>query len=82
MPQNEKNIDAEYKQKVSEELQKRERYKQEADNIIKEINQKLEEQQEDIAAIDVERIDLINKIRENIKIKDIDQLEKLFERLE
>lgn len=82
MQQNEKNIDAEYKQKVSEELQKRERYRQEADNIIKEINQKLEEQQEDIAAIDVERIDLVNKIRENIKTKDIDQLEKLFERME
>lgn len=82
MPQNEKNIDAEYKQKVSEELKKRERYKQEADYIIKKINQKLEEQQEDIAAIDVERIDLINKIRKNLKTKDIDQLEKLFERLE
>ena len=82
MLKKEKNIDAEYKQKVSEELQKRERYRQEADNIIKEINQKLEEQQEDIVAIDVERIDLINKIRENLKMKDIDQLEKLFERLE
>lgn len=79
MEENQKNLS--FEEKVEAEVQKRTEYVAEADKIIQAIEQHCKEKKEETESIDIERIDVMNKIRDVVKTKDAGQLDDLFNKL-
>lgn len=79
MEENQKNLS--FEEKIEEEVQKRNEYVVEADKMIQAIEQHCQEKKTETESIDVERIDVMNKIRDVVKTKDAGQLDGLFNKL-
>lgn len=79
MEENQKKLS--FEEKIEEEVQKRSEYIAEADKMIQAIEQHCQDKKAEIESIDVERIDVMNKIRDVVKSKDAGQLDGLFNKL-
>ena len=79
MDENQKELT--FEEKIEAQVQKRNEYVAEADKMIQAIEQHCQDKKVETESIGVDRIDVMNKIRDVVKIKDAGQLDSLFDRL-